>query len=224
MRQGLVELAARDRAGAEDVARLHEQLLPTSPIVRLGPRFTRRFYYHSLVADGLIACAIAYADDAPAGFIVCTRTPARFMAEGLRRHVAGLSAVLLGEIVSDPRRLKVIWWTLTHMRRNPAAATAAGPDKKDDEAEGEVLSFGVLPEFRNPAWIGRTGRRISLELFGWARGYFRSARVPRFRAVVESSNREALFFYSGQGCRPKPGAAAGPAGTTVVICEDADAP
>ena len=220
MRQGLVELAARDRAGAEDAARLHEQLLPTSPVVRLGPRFIRRFYYDSLVADGLIACAIAYADGAPAGFIVCTRTPARFMADGLRRHVAGLSAVLLGEVVSDPRRLKVIWWTVTHMRRNPARAAAAGTD----DAEGEVLSFGVLPEFRNPAWIRRTRRRISLELFGWARGYFRSARLPRFRAVVESSNREALFFYSGQGCRPKPAGAAGQAGTTVVICEDADAP
>lgn len=66
--------------------------------------------------------------------------------------------------------------------------------------EGEILSLGVLPEYRNAEFIRRTGRRISLELFETAREFFKRAEITSFRMLVQADNREALFFYHALGC------------------------
>ena len=211
MKQGLLPLDPTDATAVEHMARLHAELLPGSPIARLGRRFMTRFYYRSLVAEGLLGCYLDYVDGQPAGFIACTAQPTRFMIEGLRRHWLYLPAVLLLEIVTDPRRLRVILWTLQYMRRG--AGTPAEP------GEGEILSFGVVSEFRTPRFVRRSGRRVSWELFMRARDYYRVAGVERYRAVVQSDNREALMFYHAQGCRVNQGVTGGPR-TLVIACQE----
>lgn len=194
MKNELEPLDGANSEAVEHIARLHTDLLPGSPIARLGLRFMKQFYYRLLIADGLIGCQLSYVDGEPAGFIVYTNQPSRFMVEGLRRHWLFLSGVLLREILADPRRLRVVLWTLNYMRRS---------DRPAEPGEGEILSFGVVPKFRNSRFLRLTGRHLSMELFASATDFFRSEGIERYRAVVESGNREALMFYHAQGCHPK---------------------
>ena len=192
MKDGIERLDPRDLSAVADVARLHAGLLSESPIVGLGPAFMRRFYYRKLVEDGLVAVSIYYCKGVAAGFIAYTGHSSTFMAEGLRRHWFCLSLVLAGSVLRDPRRFRGIIWTLNHMRKQRSAPRESPP--------GELLSFGVLSEYRTAAYIRQTGRRISLELYDHAIAYFRDHGIPMFRAVVEKSNREALLFYQSLDC------------------------
>ena len=192
MRDGLERLDPKNPTSVADAARLHAELLPTSPVVRLGPVFMRRFYYRKLVDDGLVGCSLYYADGIAAGFIAYTASSSGFMSEGLRRHWLYLSAVLGLSVLQDPRRIGGIVWTVNHMRKQ------RGPQRPSPP--GELLSFGVLREFRTPQYVRSTGRRISMSLYDSAIAYFRERGVPAFRAVVETSNREALLFYHALEC------------------------
>jgi ribosomal protein S18 acetylase RimI-like enzyme len=209
MTDGLVPLQPGDRNAVRDVARLHQALLPGSPIPRLGRRFMERFYYRTLVEDGLLAAHLYYVEGRAAGFITLTAVPSRFMAEGLRRHWWGLAGILLWELLADPRRIAVIVWTLRHMGRQGVAPAEPG--------EGEILSFGVLPEFRTPAFVRRSGRRIAGELFDRAVASLQADGTHRIRAVVETRNREALMFYHARGCQVRAGAESVP-GTVLLDC------
>jgi len=206
MKDGLQRLDPKDLAAVADVARLHIELLPGSPISRLGPEFTRQFYYRKLVEDGLVCCSIYYCDGVAVGFIAYTTHSATFMMEGLRRHWLYLSAVMAGAVIRQPRRLGGILWTLDFMRKQSAA-----PERP---VNAELLSFGVLLPFRTSTYIRETGKRISLALYDDACEYFRAHGVVKFRAVVEKSNREALFFYHALECEFDQGEAE----TVQVLC------
>ena len=188
----LQRLEGADRRASEHAARLHAVLLPDSPIARLGPVFMTHFYYGTLVRDNLLRCYLAYVGDSPAGFISFTDRPATFMAEGLRRHWLHLAGVLARAVVADPRRIGVMLWTFGLMRRRTRAP---------EPGEGELLSFGVLPEFRGVPFVQRTGRRIGAELFAAACDDLHALGADRFRAVVAKDNAAALMFYQAQGCR-----------------------
>ena len=192
MRSEIRALDPHDAQARKDVAGLHAELLPTSPIVRIGHRFARDFYYKSLVKDGLVGCHIAYVDGIPAGFIAYTPNPSGFMSIGLRRHWPRIAATLLLDVLTDPRRAAVILWTLKYMRLRKKAAPPG---------EGELLSLGVKPQFRSIDFVRATGLRISTELFGKARAGLLAQGVHRFHGVVESGNREALMFYQALDCR-----------------------
>ena len=59
-----------DRAADVDrVAALYEKHLPTSPVVRLGPRFLREFFFAQLVRDGLLGCLVCHVDDRVVAFL-----------------------------------------------------------------------------------------------------------------------------------------------------------
>ena len=57
---------------ARHIAELHAELLPRSPLTKLGVGFMERFYYKRLPKQGLIFGAIAYVDGHPAGFVSAT--------------------------------------------------------------------------------------------------------------------------------------------------------
>ena len=206
MKDGLERLDPKNLAAVADVARLHIELLPGSPISRLGPEFTRQFYYRKLVEDGLVCCSVYYCDGAPVGFIAYTKHANTFLMEGLRRHWLYLSAVMLGAVIRQPRRLAGILWTVGYMRKQRTA-----PQRP---VNAELLSFGVLAGFRTSKYIRATGRRISLALYDHACEYFRDQGIRQFRAVVEKSNREALLFYHALECEFDPGDAQ----TVQVLC------
>ena len=54
------------------IAELHADLLPRSPLTKLGVGFMERFYYKVLPKQGLIFGAVAYVDGRAAGFVSAT--------------------------------------------------------------------------------------------------------------------------------------------------------
>lgn len=177
-----------------DVSAMHAELLPHSPVVELGQRFMRGFYYRTLPKDGLISGVAGYIDDVPAGFIVYTREPVTFMRSAARRHVFRLGFSLGLAVLSNPMRLKSL---------NEARSISS--ELNEDSRSGEVaelLSFGVLASFRSRSFIKDTGVQLSAALMEAAVGDLRAQGAARVRAVVDQDNLEARMFYLGSGWTP----------------------
>ncbi len=193
MVSGIRPLDPRNAGDVQAAVRLHCALLPQSPVSRLGPEFMRLFYYRKLVEDGLVQCDLAYHDGRAAGVIAYTRYPFDFMANGLRRHWLYLVAVTAYSLLRHPGRLGIILPVVAMLRERKRQA--------GDVPEGEILSFGVLPEYRGADFVRRSGRRIPVELFERARAFFLKEGISSFRMLVEADNREALLFYHTLGCK-----------------------
>lgn len=196
MDDGIRPLDPRNPHDLEAVTRMHAALIPQSPVCRLGAEFMEKFYYRKLVEDGLIHCDLYVHEGTPAGFIAYTEIPSRFMSEGLRHHWLYLAGVMARSIFRHPQRVGAVLKALTIM--------GSRTRKKGTSREGEMLSLGVLPEFRNPEFIRRTGKRIPSALFEHARTYFRNQGVVDIYLLVEAENKPALMLYRAMGGRFEP--------------------
>ena len=200
-----------DRGERRDVAELHATLLPRSPVVKLGQPFMEGFYYRCLPQDGLIGGAIAYVTGRPAGFITATECPAEFMMSALRRHGPRVVAILAWTILSQPARFNAI---------REAKRVNRGVRRVSPRGHGELLSFGVLPEYRNSRYIAQTGLRLADVLLSQALQYLRSRGATTVRAVVDADNLEALLFYRARGWALSSGSARGWSNETVQFTLD----
>ncbi|MBB6091660.1 ribosomal protein S18 acetylase RimI-like enzyme [Povalibacter uvarum] len=180
---------------SRDLASLHGALLSHSPVALLGPDFMSRFYYSVLPRMGLISGAVAYMDDRPAGFIVVTDDSSGFMQQAIRRSLFRIGWVMATSVLKDPKRIAAVWEALQIMRNLP-------PPDPNAPQSGEVLSFGVMPEFRAREFMIRTKLRISQDLLKSAMGQFADKKVTRARVIVDADNLEARLFYLGNGWQP----------------------
>jgi hypothetical protein len=172
------------------LARLHEELLPTSPVVEFGPRFLRDFYYRFLPEGNCIFGVVAYVDDEPAGFIVATDDGATFAQAGIRRHWVSLVLVMIRSVLESPRRLISIGRAV-HLLRSRRAEAA--------DRSAEILSMGVLPTFLTPAFLRSSQLRISLDLIGSVMDVLSARGIGEVKVYVDSDNRAARLFYLSQG-------------------------
>lgn len=173
------------------MARLHALLLPQSPASKLGLQFLERFYYTWLPREGKVFGAIAYVDDAPVGFIAATSDSAGFMPSTLSRRWPWLAWALARSVLQSPRRLGSILDTWRIM--------AARKPVRRGLREGEILSMGVLPAYREPEFIHQSRIRVAHDLLEAVMGRFQAQDVPLVRAIVDSDNYAAQFFYSALG-------------------------
>lgn len=178
---------------ASDLARLHGMLLGHSPLVLMGPDFMQSFYYSLLPADGFICGAVAYCDHVPAGFIVATGDANGFMSKATRKHWLRLCWILLKGVIRKPSRLLAMK-EASDIQSN-VQAQEYGPEV------GEVLSFGVLPEYRSRKFIKEAGLHLSSDLFDTAIGQLQAIGKSKLRAIVDKDNLEAQFFYRSNGWR-----------------------
>ena len=151
----------------------------------------REFYYYDLPRDGFVCGAIAFVAGKPAGFIVGTEDADGFMKRAVRQHWPKIAWVLLKATVRNPKRILAIWEAL-QIQRNVSAENY-GPEV------GELLSFGVLPEFRSRAFIRDTGVRVSHDLLENITRQLSKTNIRRIRAIVDKDNIEAQFFYKANG-------------------------
>lgn len=179
---------------SEDLKNLHGQLLGHSPVALLGPDFMARFYYRALPRLGLICGQVAYVDDKPAGFIVATHDSSGFMQSAIRQQWLRIAAVMAWSVLRSPSRLGAIWEAVQIMRGLPPA--------EPGQPNGEVLSFGVLPEFRSRDFMLRTRLRISQDLLKGTLQQLHERSADRVRVIVDADNLEARLFYLGNGWRP----------------------
>jgi ribosomal protein S18 acetylase RimI-like enzyme len=187
-------LDPRNAADVEAIASLHEAFLAESPVVKMGKRFLRDFYYSKLVEDGLMGCTLCRADGRVVGFISYTADPLHFMSQGLRRHFFLLSWLMLASVARRPAMVKDLWMVLRMMRLRTVES-----NKSRARGLGEALSLAVAPEYRS--YIPAGGRsRVALRLFDSAVERLQAQGVERVQAFVQPSNVASNFFYSMMGC------------------------
>lgn len=177
-----------------DLAFLHGALLSHSPVALLGAEFMGRFYYRTLPEMGLIFGHVAYVNERPAGFIVATDDSSGFMQRALRRKLPTIAAIMAWSVLRDPKRIGAVWEAVQIMRGLPPA--------EPNQPASEILSFGVLPEFRAREFVARTRLRISQDLLRAVVSGFESRGVGRARVIVDADNLEARLFYLGSGWVP----------------------
>jgi ribosomal protein S18 acetylase RimI-like enzyme len=172
-----------------DIALLHKELLPESPISKLGIGFMEKFYYSVLPQEGLIFGAVAYVDDKPAAFISATSDAEGFMARGARLAIPTLIYAIVWSAVRQPRSVMAgVWEALRLMRQRGSG-----------EAIGEILSFGVRTEFRDREFRRRTGLSIVKDLLASVTERFQQDNLSRARVVIDRDNRVAQALYGALG-------------------------
>lgn len=185
----IVEFGAT--APATDLAELHTELLPSSPVARLGQSFLERFYYRALPAEGALFGAVAYVDGRPAGFQVAAPEPGRLLSLALRRHRSVMARVAAGAVLRSPRRASAAWDTITIARSRSGDGF---------EAAAELVSGGVRPEYRRSRlghgapWVFRDVVEAALR------------RCPGDRPVftlVDETNVPSQRFFRGHGWEPR---------------------
>jgi hypothetical protein len=196
---GIVPLDPRSTESVAAAVELHAALLPTSPVIRIGPEFASRIYYGQLVERGILSCDLYFVDRQPAGFIAYTVLDRQRMLRFLVSRALPLGLIGVRAVLQDPTRLSLVSEAVTAMRYRQ--------HREGKRYQGEILSFGVLPEFRSRAFIQTSGQRISHALFTRAKDFFSQQRVNGFRMMVQADNVETLLFYHALGCRVDGGGA-----------------
>lgn len=176
---------------SRDLATLHATLLGHSPLVLMGPEFMEQFYYTMLPAEGRICGAIAYVEGRAAGFIVGTDDPDGFMSRALNQHWMKISWIMFRSLMRSPGR--IIAMKEAYQIQSNVQAENYGPEM------GELLSFGVLPEFRSRGFVRETSLHLSSDLLQVTVKQLGRAGKTKLRAIVDKDNLEAQFFYRANG-------------------------
>ena len=176
---------------AHDIAELHAELLPASPISRLGIPFMEKFYYSALPRNGLIFGAVAYIEGEPAAFVSATADAEGFMGRGVRRAFFALIHAVASSLLRRPASsLRGIWEALKLMRHRGSS-----------QAVGEMLSLGVRAEFRGANFREKTGISLAADLVDLAMANLREAGVGRARVIIDEDNLPSQRFYQKRGWR-----------------------
>jgi hypothetical protein len=190
----VVPLDPENTLDVNGVADLHVKHLGDSPIVQLGPRFLRKFFYTTLVRDGLIGCTLCRLDGRVVGFISYTRYPLEFMARGVRRHFFALSWLMLVSVLRRPSLIHDIYVALGFMRERQSDA-----QRGDAEDLGEVISIASEQDARKYVPPGGTSR-LTVRLFEEMLAYFRRTGVRRIHLLVQPDNSASNLFCAAMGC------------------------
>ena len=169
------------------LAKLHQTLLPDSPIARLGTRFGSSIYYDALPADGLVFGTYALVGATPVGLAIGTDDPGGFMSKGLRANLGRM--MLLAPTLIRPRALGAL---------AEAIRIRSSQRSPDDHqlATGQVLTIGVLRPHRGD----RVGdQRIGDALLDALVGQLAERGVERACLLVDEQNEVAQRFYARNG-------------------------
>lgn len=183
-----------NEADARAVAELHSRYLGDSPIVQFGPTFLHRFFYRTLVRDGLVGVSLYRHEGKVIGFISYTWEPHGFMVKGVRRHPLGVAWALLLGILKRPATAVDIAKILRVMRERGQEQEAG-----DLAKTGEIITLVVEKEHR--AHIPADGEsRLAVRLFEDAREVLEQAGLEHIHLLVRPDNLESNIFCSSIGC------------------------
>ena len=179
----------------QDAAFLHAQLLPHSPVVKLGNEFMQQFYYRFLPAENFIFGCIAYVGDEPAGFVSISDDAGGFMPKALRKHAPRVAFTILRSVLASPRRMINVWeaWRIMQTRSHTSGV---------EDCNAEILSIGVLPKYRSKEFIRETGLKIALYLMDYALSELSIRGALAVRAIVDIDNAKARAYYEKNRWKP----------------------
>jgi ribosomal protein S18 acetylase RimI-like enzyme len=176
---------------SRDLAKLHAQLLPESPIALLGLQFMEKFYYNTLPRDGHISGAVAYVENKPAGFVVVAHNPDGFLAAAFRQSWLRIAWIMRVSVLKSPGILAAVWNAMRIMKNRG--------HREADSNSGEILSMGVLPEYRDPKFLRKYRIAISKDLLNQGVAQLEARGKQKARAVVAATNTPVKLFYSSLG-------------------------
>ncbi|MBK6486948.1 MAG: hypothetical protein IPF98_08770 [Gemmatimonadetes bacterium] len=191
---GIEFLNPRSAADVDRVATLYEENLADSPVVLLGPRFLREFFFKKLVESDLLGCLVCRVDGTVIGFLSWTNHPGDFIGRGIKKHFVGLSWIMLKGIVEKPSTIKQILSALKIVGKRSEDA-----GKEHDPKAIEAISLVVPPEFQKHVPEGgkaRTTVRLVQDLAAHAR----TQGTERVLYVVQPRNKASSIFFAVMGC------------------------
>jgi hypothetical protein len=184
-----------NREDVDAVATLYENYLGDSPIAGLGPIFLRRFFYKTLIKDGLVYVFTGRRDGRIVSFLSLTPRPLDFVMTGVRAHFFYLSWLMLLTILQKPSRITGI---LSALRMIGARKSEAREERA--EGLGEVISIVTHTDSRNYTPPGAKRTLTSL-LFEEMTAWFRARNFERVHLLVKPENRASNMFCSIMGCK-----------------------
>ena len=101
----IVPFGAGTCPNTSQCASLHAELLPRSPLTKLGTGFMERYYYKILPRQGYIFGAVAYVDGSPAGFVSATYDSDGFLNRSVTHNLFRLMFVGLTTFPT-PKRIE----------------------------------------------------------------------------------------------------------------------
>lgn len=152
-----------------------------------------RFYYKRLVAAGLVHCDVFLDGEIVAGFLSYTEHP-DLGGVLLKKEGVAFAMAMAGSLLSDPRRLGVLFNLMSFSRLRAAT------DPPDSTGRGELLTLAIGADYRTPEFRQRSNRRISLELLRSGIRALGAKGLTRFTTYVEAENAPMLRIYEGLGC------------------------
>jgi ribosomal protein S18 acetylase RimI-like enzyme len=176
-----------------ELSNLHARLLPKSPITRLGRHFREDFYYRDLPDLGHIFGTVAYVDNHAAGFAVAALDSDRFMRIAVRQKGLRIAWLLGRCLLASPGRIAAVWET---------TRIQAGREGLRSRARtGEVLSIGVLPQYRGTEFHSRTGLSIARDVLLDLMATFRESKARAVRTIVDEDNTPSIRLFERSGWR-----------------------
>lgn len=182
-------------ADVEAVAALYEEHLPTSPVVRLGSRFLREFFFAQLVRDGLLGCLVCHVDGRVVAFLSWTNRPSDFIGRGIQRHFFSLSWIILRTVIGRPAFVRDLLATMRMVARRSEDSGRSG----DPAGVIEAISLVVPPAFQRHVAPGGTSR-LTVRLVQTLADHARAQGVSQVLYVVQPTNPASCIFFSAMGC------------------------
>ncbi|MBA3338375.1 MAG: hypothetical protein H0T54_01245 [Geodermatophilaceae bacterium] len=183
----LIRLDPSDADLVKGVADLHSLLLPESALSKWGYLFLTKFYYRSLVKDGLIDVYVYRVHDRCVGFTACTDFPFSLLKRATHKHWLRLALVMAASLVQRPSRVKLLL-------RPEESAYPGDFGSVSEQDPGQFMSFGVLEEYRRHV-DEPTGLTVPNVLMQGVFKHFSARQKERFFLLVLRGNTRAGSFY-----------------------------
>jgi hypothetical protein len=191
---GIEYLNPRSATDVDRVATLYEEHLADSPVVLLGPRFLREFFFKKLVESDLLGCLVCRVDGTVIAFLSWTNHPGDFIGRGIKKHLVALSWIMLKGILAKPSTLKEL---LSAIRIVSKRSGDAGSEH--DPKAIEAISLVVPPEYQK--YVPEGGKaRTTVRLVQDLAAHARKQGTERVLYVVQPRNKASSIFFAVMGC------------------------
>jgi hypothetical protein len=191
---GIEYLNPRSATDVDRVATLYEEHLADSPVVLLGPRFLREFFFKKLVESDLLGCLVCRVDGTVIAFLSWTNHPGDFIGRGIKQHFVALSWIMLKGILAKPSTVKQL---LSAIRIVSKRSGDAGSEH--DPKAIEAISLVVPPEYQK--YVPEGGKaRTTVRLVQDLAAHARKQGTERVLYVVQPRNKASSIFFAVMGC------------------------
>ncbi len=175
------------------VAKIHQEVLPESPLVKLGYHFLKDIYYPCLLQQEGVFCFVYPFQEELTGFICGAYNTDTFSRQMLNSRLLKFSLIILQTLLRHPTSLSVLIELIQ-------LQWGASP-KEIRKIPAQLLSFGICPQFRGNSEFSKQHKiKISDNLFQVFLEELHSRGISTFK-VITHADSTANFFYKNRGMR-----------------------